>query len=238
MKKNKAVIFDLDGTLFDHHGSVKKALKIIYNSDSSFQKINFNDFISLYHNILNIFFEQYLSREISWKNQRVYRIKALYAYFDIVLDEEEAYNVFLEYESLHKLNWKVYDKANILIESLKRIDYKIGLITNGNRQKQIDKLKKTGLINYFDSIIISGDTEVSKPDSSIFNMSLNELEIKNREALFVGDSLKSDIKGANNSGIDSAYIVREHNKNERITTIIPTYTLFDLKDLQNILLRS
>lgn len=60
----------------------------------------------------------------------------------------------------------------------------------------------------------------------IFRCSLSELDITSKEALFEGDCLKSDIKGANDAKIDSVYIIREHNKNFKFDNINPKFKIY------------
>ncbi len=50
--KYKAVIFDLDGTLFDHFGAVEKSFEKLYNKHSVFRKMAFEEFLKLKKNVL------------------------------------------------------------------------------------------------------------------------------------------------------------------------------------------
>ena len=58
----------------------------------------------------------------------------------------------------------------------------------------------------FDAIVISGEVGVSKPDASIFELAFLALGRPAKPtALMIGDSLSSDVAGANNFGIAACW---------------------------------
>lgn len=82
--------------------------------------------------------------------------------------------------------------------------------TNGTKIAQTGKLKNSGLGELFDLVFISEDVGAEKPAKEFFDKVLAEVEAKIGpfgldEVLLVGDSLTSDIKGANNAGVKSCW---------------------------------
>ena len=61
---------------------------------------------------------------------------------------------------------------------------------------------------YFDEITLSCDTGLLKSDKKAFGNILKKLKIKKTEVVMVGDSVESDIKGAENAGIKGILIDR------------------------------
>lgn len=57
-------------------------------------------------------------------------------------------------------------------------------------------LDRLGLTMQFDCIVISGEVWVDKPDPRIFRLALDALSCAPDEALFVGDSLSTDMAGS------------------------------------------
>lgn len=78
---------------------------------------------------------------------------------------------------------------------------KIAIITNGSTQRQKDKIANTNLNSYFDTIIISEEVGLNKPDKRIFELALNRLNVQPEATLFVGDDIKKDIDGCQNASI-------------------------------------
>ena len=80
------------------------------------------------------------------------------------------------------------------------------IVTNGITTIQRSRLAKSPLKDLVSDVVISEEAGVSKPRPEIFMMALKSLGIAPGEALMVGDSINSDIKGANNAGIDACWL--------------------------------
>ena len=78
---------------------------------------------------------------------------------------------------------------------------KVYLITNGTPAAQYGRLASLGLENFFDGIYISDEIGYKKPDVRFFAYLLEREKIGRENCLVIGDSLSSDIAGANNAGI-------------------------------------
>ena len=102
-----------------------------------------------------------------------------------------------------------HDDAYQIIKDLKGKVLQCGA-TNGTKKAQTGKLKNSGLGELFDLVFISEDIGAEKPAKAFFDKALEEVkgqigEFELDEVLMVGDSLTSDIKGANNAGIKACW---------------------------------
>jgi putative hydrolase of the HAD superfamily len=95
--------------------------------------------------------------------------------------------------------------AEELLEAL-RNKFKLGLITNGAADLQREKIEGSGLAGYFDSITISGEVGVGKPDPKIFEAALASLDADPGETVMIGNSLKRDIAAAQAVGLKAIWI--------------------------------
>lgn len=87
-----------------------------------------------------------------------------------------------------------------------KISKKLYAVTNGTKVAQDRKLSKTGLDKVFDGIFISDVVGYQKPDKRYFDLVFKSIPNFNiKEAIMIGDSLSSDMKGANNCGVDSCW---------------------------------
>jgi putative hydrolase of the HAD superfamily len=89
---------------------------------------------------------------------------------------------------------------------------KLGVISNGISVKQWEKIIRMGLQHCFHSVIISEDIGCEKPDRKIFVTALEELKVEAREAMYVGDQPEIDAKGANEAGLVSVLLVKRRHK--------------------------
>ncbi|EGG99663.1 2-haloalkanoic acid dehalogenase [gamma proteobacterium IMCC2047] len=80
------------------------------------------------------------------------------------------------------------------------------VITNGPEFSQIPKVERVNMEAHVDHLIIGGQEPEEKPFPSIFRKALQLANCEAHEVIHVGDSLASDIAGANNSGITSVWI--------------------------------
>ena len=110
----------------------------------------------------------------------------------------------------------------------------MGLITNGLESVQKARLKHFNLYQYFEVILISGECGLAKPDPAIFQLSLELLNHDRKESvLMIGDSLSSDIAGANNFGIDSCWF--NPNRLKLQSGKAPTFTVYSLEEIADFL---
>ncbi len=88
-----------------------------------------------------------------------------------------------------------------------------GIITNGAADEHADsqrsKIEALGLLSEVDSLWISDAMGHRKPDPRAFAPAVAAASCPANECLFVGDSLATDIAGANAAGMRSALLARD-----------------------------
>jgi putative hydrolase of the HAD superfamily len=72
----------------------------------------------------------------------------------------------------------------------------LGVVTNGSARIQTEKLQALGLSDYFDAVLISEVEGVRKPDAAIFMRALERCRVGAHETVFVGDNPDVDVFGA------------------------------------------
>jgi 2-haloalkanoic acid dehalogenase type II len=82
-------------------------------------------------------------------------------------------------------------------------------------------------------VITSEDVRAYKPRSEMFLEALSRYRLDKSEVLHVGDSLSSDIQGAQNVGIKAVWINRKHK--DLPNGISPDYICHDLEELKKYL---
>lgn len=122
----------------------------------------------------------------------------------------------------------LFDDALPLLDQLKG-QYELLMLTNGSPQLQNIKLRLTPeLVPYFKHIVISGEFGIGKPHPSIFEHALQLTGHNPKDVLMVGDNLKTDIQGANQTGIPSVWLNRYGKKTENE---LPTHEITSLDEL-------
>lgn len=104
---------------------------------------------------------------------------------------------------------KPYDGVKELFKELHKKGKKIYLLSNAQSSFTVPELKVTKLYEKFDGILISSEEQCCKPDKEFFEALFNRFNLKKSESIMIGNDESSDIKGANDFGIDSLYIHTE-----------------------------
>lgn len=119
----------------------------------------------------------------------------------------------------------------IPILDLLRSDFSIGLLSNGNGYPE-----RCGLPDRFNFVVFSQDVGVEKPDAGMFRAVCRYAGCDPFELMHIGDSLESDVAGANGVGAVSVWLNRDAKQNE--SGIVPDYEIRSLAELGDIVKRN
>lgn len=123
------------------------------------------------------------------------------------------------------------DGAREALESVG--DRPVGLVTNGDPDHQLPKLRALGIESAFDAIVYGGTTTPAKPSTVPFEQVLDTLGVAAADAIHVGNSLSDDVVGANRAGVRSVWVPTAFDRDEEIDEE-PTVTLDSLGDLPTV----
>ena len=104
--------------------------------------------------------------------------------------------------------YRLYDDVLEFIEAAREARVPLALITNGASDTQRDKTRALNIESWFDCIVVSGEVGVAKPATTVFEIALGKLGVDKEAVCHVGDSLASDVAGANAAGITSIWLNR------------------------------
>ena len=110
---------------------------------------------------------------------------------------------------------------------------RLWLVSNGVASTQKRRMRESGLEHYFEAFFISEEIGFQKPQKQYFDYVKEHIPGFCPEwTLAVGDSLHSDIRGAENSGIASCWYFRETPPPDAFTKA--DYVITDLNELISI----
>jgi putative hydrolase of the HAD superfamily len=104
---------------------------------------------------------------------------------------------------------QVYPDVEPVLSGLRAKGLKLGIVSNGLSEDLEHVLEKLRLKKWFDVVVGIDSCNRAKPAKEIFIYALDKLGVQPDEALFIGDSVETDYKGALNIGIKSFIIDRE-----------------------------
>ncbi|MAG22135.1 MAG: hypothetical protein CL943_02415 [Candidatus Diapherotrites archaeon] len=223
MGKVKAIIFDLDDTLFDCSGQLvqaarKRAAKVMAG------KIDADE-------------QQILKKQ----NQLYKEFGPSFNVFNKICDDYKLKNkdkcvdaALKAYNSGEVGKISLFNEVIPLLEKLKAKKIKLVLITSGIHSRQQKKIKLLGLREWMDLIFIHDIEKLTVSKRTLFKEAIQALGLKPSECISVGDRIQREIKIGNSMGMTTIRLLQG-----RFRSMKPKNALeepdFEIKNLLNIL---
>lgn len=184
----KAVIFDLDDTLYSEKEYVKSGYKAV----------------------ADILPEVDNARAKLWK-----AFEEKKSAVDELLLSEDIYSYELKQKCLevyryHQPNIHLYDGVAEMLMQLRKQDILLGIITDGRLEGQRAKIKALDLEIYVDHIVVTdelGGIEYRKPNEKAFGLMKEQLSIEYSEMCYVGDNTRKDFLAPEKLGMKSIWFI-------------------------------
>jgi YjjG family noncanonical pyrimidine nucleotidase len=216
------ILFDLDDTLFDHTHASRAALAQLH--DSHLRDTPFEAFVHEHARLLEIHHHRFLRGELSMDEARAARMQALFAAYEQNLSAQQALSIAHQYRREHQNNRRLVDGARELLDALFEKS-RLGIVTNSSVTEQMEKLRTLDIGRYFDTLVMSEDVGVAKPDTRIFEIALERIGAKPHETVMIGDSYTNDVMGATDAGIAAIWFNRFRHETSISTAIDSQKTL-------------
>jgi len=150
-----------------------------------------------------------------------YRARLLEQTLGEVRSSDEPFGGAVEYAQLFMdlriRHFAFFPGVEELLRGL-RSRYTLVVVSNGPLFSQEPKVARVAMERHVDHIILGGSLPHEKPHPSIFQLACRMACCEPSQAIHVGDSLESDVKGAGNAGITSVWL----NSGEHVLHPVPT----------------
>lgn len=234
MSKFRAILWDVDGTLFSFKLAEKHAIRDCF---AEFGLGTCDDeMLAEYSQINDRYWKRLERGEITKPQVLVGRFEEFFGKYGLDVSVAALFNE--RYQVAIGENVFFNEGGYEIIRDLKGRVYQ-AVVTNGTKIAQDLKLKKSGLDQLFDDFFISDEIGCEKPGMGFFEVVFARMErffpegIDKSEILIVGDSLTSDMRGGNNAGIRCCWFNPEHKRNE--TDVRIDYEIRRLDEVRTLL---
>lgn len=225
----KAVFFDAEGTLFHARGSVGEIYARVAEShgvraDPRALNAKFRETLASRFPLAATpdAHERSKREKEGWKVfvASVFEGLGTFRSFDAFFDD--VFHAFSGCEG-----WELYPDTLTTLGFLRRRGLPMCIISNFDFRLE-GVTVALGIREYFDVLVTPGQSGASKPDPKIFQFALAALGVKASRAVHIGDSMASDVRGAEAAGITPILIDRE-GRHPAVPGIIRISNLRDLR---------
>ncbi len=226
-RRYRFLLFDVDDTLMDFQRIEAEALQKLF---AFYGRRLTRDVLETYHAVNKRLWAQYECGGIPMREMLDKRFELTMAAFDVCVDGAAWEKT---YQNMLGDGHYVIDGA---AETLGRLvkAYRLFAVTNGVSETQRRRLEGAGLLRYFEAVFDSQSIGFQKPSKAFFDHVASRIGgFDARRALVIGDSLRTDIKGGVEAGIDTCWFNRHGAENSAGLPI--TYVITRLDELHEIL---
>lgn len=214
----KAVIFDIDNTLYSYDASHPAGMEQVLSygeRELGLQAAQLQALIKKY--------QKELTLELGTSNAAIHNRALRYQRIC-----EELHLPLSHAARMNRLYWDGLIGASTpepgaveAIRSLHEKGYIIGVGTDMTLDFQLEKLEHLGLMACIDFVVSSEEAGAEKPDPKLFELCVRKAGTSPDECLFVGDSLKKDVLGARAAGLKALWYKGDPAQN------VPVLAAFD-----------
>jgi putative hydrolase of the HAD superfamily len=130
-------------------------------------------------------------------------VRDLLADFGVEVSDEELRRFLAAEHAAWEPARHVGDQTHALLDSLRERGLRLGLVSNAFDPGWLlqEDLARMGLAERLDAAVFSSEVGKRKPHPAIFHAALEALAVDPRRAIFVGDRLYEDVRGAKELGM-------------------------------------
>ncbi len=208
MPRIRAVIFDYYNTLID--------IKTDEDKPEVFR------YLSLYLQYYGVHInEQNLQAALDHEKKRYLKTKDeaypeidLEVVFSNILEKEGICSPFAAesccklFRLLSRERFQLFPDSIPVLKEIKRSGYAMGVVSDAQKVFCLEEGEMLGLNQYFDHIVLSTQFGFRKPDRRLFAIACDLLDVAPDRAVYIGDDLKKDMKGAQQAGMSAILVNR------------------------------
>jgi putative hydrolase of the HAD superfamily len=191
----KAIVFDMDDTLYYESDYVKSGMHELENWISD------KYHVSGFYDIAMSFFDT---------GERKYIFNKTLESLRIPYDEKLIQKMIHVYRS-HKPSIKLLGDAKWVLDHIVS-KVKVGLISDGYLETQTNKVESLGLAQKFHSIVLTDQfgRDHWKPSHKPYEQTTINLQVPHEQCMYIGDNVKKDFITAKKLGWKTVHIEREY----------------------------
>ncbi len=225
----KAIVFDLDDTLYDQQRPFQQALFSVWNDPAVSGHVLTDLFKAFKH--MN---DRVAKLETLTMNHVFNRLNDVLTQHDLPTLTNSVWLAFATVTEQKQKNHPVFRYSSTTAALNKH--YELGVITNGESNTQSEKFSHLELEQWVkkENVVISDEVGLRKPDPRIFTHFNRQMNLQANEVVYIGDNFEKDMVGAKQAGWHAFWFNHRHLEMPK-SDFIPDQTVESPTELAELL---
>ncbi|MEV6485368.1 HAD family hydrolase [Streptomyces sp. NPDC051576] len=227
----RAVVWDVDDTLFDYTGADRAAMCAHLAAEGLLDgHASVVDALERWREATEFHWARFSAGEVSFEGQRLDRVRL---FLGRELTDAEAEDWFRRYKTHYETAWALFPDVLPVLDAL-AATHRHAVLSNSSLIVQDHKLRTLGVHDRFEVILCAAELGVSKPEAGAFLAACEALGLPPREVAYVGDHPEIDWRGAADAGLLSVWIDR-HGVHAPVEAFVGRHRIASLAELPALL---
>lgn len=200
----RAVVWDIDDTIFDYGGADRAGLRrhlefegLPDGCDSVEQAL------ARWRELTELHWARFAAGECDFQGQRRDRVRD---FLGMPLTDDEADAYFGRHIKHYEAAWALFPDTVPVLDALG--DYRHAVLSNSAFDHQDRKLRTLGVRHRFEALLCAVELGVSKPEAAAFHAACQALRLAPEEVAYVGNEPDIDARGAAEAGLVGIWLDR------------------------------
>lgn len=220
----KAVIFDIDNTMYDFDGTDRIARAALSDYCTSAFQIGREEFSEIFTRARRLV-EQRTGRDCAANHNRLIRFQCI---LELLHIDRPSYALEMYHVYWDTLIAAMKEEPGLmtLISALHHKKISMGIGSDMTAYIQYKKLERLHVLDKMNGIVTSEEAGAEKPAPRFFRLCVEKMGCKPEECVFIGDNLRKDVEGASNCGLHGVWY-RPYRKGGENDTGYPCIRSFE-----------
>lgn len=202
----KAVVWDVDDTLFDYTGADRAGMRLHLAAEGLLDAHgSVETAITRWREITDAQWARFSAGEVTFEGQRRDRVRV---FLGEELSDAEADAWFQRYVAHYETVWALFPDVLPVLDAL-AASHRHAVLSNSSIHVQDRKLRALGVHDRFEAVLCAAELGISKPQAGAFHAACTALELAPHQVAYVGDHPEIDGQGAAQAGLLSVWIDRD-----------------------------
>ncbi|NJQ05666.1 HAD family hydrolase [Streptomyces lonarensis] len=202
----RAVLWDIDDTLFDYSGAERAGvLRHLAAEGAVLTRSDAADAVRRWNEVMRLHYGRFVRGELTFGEQRRERVRG---FLGELLADHEADAWFARYREHFEAEWRVFSDVLPALDAVEAAGMRQGLLSNSAAATQDHKLRRLGIRDRFEVLVCSDDLGCAKPDAAAFHAACMAMNLEPDEVAYVGDRWDTDAAAAAEAGLVGIWLDR------------------------------